>query len=230
MIWDALFDIIGFMIKKNTQQSGKEFRCLYCCCWPLSQLRDPEPSSRVDVQKAATKLCNIATLNSCWSLIQCQVNGIRGSWRLRLCLWKVIIEAEIRMFNQFFFELNMYKIDWILEKKPFTMHEDDDPVLCPIFQFLAIAFADQAFAANDLQSVDQLDNVRVSPSSLPDFSFFIFHWDQSMQNVPVFRQPIQVAEGIRISPDRAWTYENFHSSLKTLGLATGFQASSLFMW
>lgn len=53
------------------------------------------------------------------------------------------------------------------------MHEDDDPVLCPIFQFLAIAFADQAFAANDSQSVDQLDNERVSPSSLPDFSFFI---------------------------------------------------------
>lgn len=195
-----------------------------CCCWPVSQLRDPEPSSRVDVEKAASKLCNIATLNSCWSLIQCQVNGIRGSWRLRLCLWKVIIEAQIRMFNQIFFELNMYKIDWILEKT-FTVHEDDDPVLCQFSSFLQSRSPTKLLPPTIYNLLISLTTCEWAPLRCQ-----IFHWEESMQSVPVFRQPIQVAEGIRTSPDRAWKYENFHSSLKSLGLATGFQASSLFMW
>lgn len=77
------------------------------------------------------------------------------------------------------------------------MHEDYDPVFCPVLHFLATAFADQAFTAEGLQSVDQLDNVRVSPLRCQ-----IFHWKESIQNVPVFRQPIRVAEGIQTSPDR----------------------------
>lgn len=99
------------------------------------------------------------------------------------------------------------------------MHEDDDPVFCPVLQFLAIAFADQAFAADDLQLVEQLRNTRVEPP----LRCQIFNWKESMLDVPVFRQPVQVAEGLRTSPDRAWKYEHFHPSLKTLGLATGFK-------
>lgn len=99
------------------------------------------------------------------------------------------------------------------------MHEDDDPVFCPVLQFLATAFADQAFAAKDLQSVDQLDNVRVSPPRRCQ----IFRWKESIQDIPVFRQPIWVAEETRTLPDRAWKYEHFHSSLRSLGSATGFR-------
>ena len=99
------------------------------------------------------------------------------------------------------------------------MHEDDDSVFCPILQFLAIAFADQAFAAADLQSVEQLRNVRIQPPLRAQ----IFHWKESMKDIPVLRQPIHVAEGTRTSLNRAWKYEQFHSALKTLGLATGFK-------
>ena len=44
-----------------------------------------------------------------------------------------------------------------------------------------------------------------------------------MKDITVLRQPIHVAEGTRTSLDRAWKYEQFHSALKTLGLATGFK-------
>lgn len=78
------------------------------------------------------------------------------------------------------------------------MLEDDDPDFCPGLHFLAIAFANQAFATEDLQSIDQLDNVRMSPP----LRCQIFHCKESIQNVPVFRQPSRVAEGTRTSPDR----------------------------
>lgn len=99
------------------------------------------------------------------------------------------------------------------------MHEDDDPVFCPILQFLALAFADQAFATDDLRSAKQLQNARVQPP----LNCQIFQWKDSILDIPVFRQPVQVAEGVRTSPDRAWQYDHFHPSLKTLGLATGFR-------
>lgn len=41
------------------------------------------------------------------------------------------------------------------------MHEDDDQVLCPILHSLVIAFSDRAFAAEDLQSVEQFQRMRV---------------------------------------------------------------------
>ncbi len=99
------------------------------------------------------------------------------------------------------------------------MHEDDDPVFCPVLQFLAIAFADQAFAIADLLSPEQLQNARVQPL----FHCQIFQWKESILDIPVFCQPIQVTEEMRTSPDRKWQYDNFHPSLKTLGLATGFK-------
>lgn len=41
------------------------------------------------------------------------------------------------------------------------MHEDDDPAL-------AIAFPDQALAAENLQSAEQFQRGRVEPPSMPD--------------------------------------------------------------
>lgn len=99
------------------------------------------------------------------------------------------------------------------------MHEDDDTVFCPVLQFLALAFADQAFATDDLRLAKQLQNARVQPP----LNCQIFQWKESILDIPVFRQPVQVAEGVRTSPDRAWQYDQFHPSLKILGLATGFR-------
>lgn len=99
------------------------------------------------------------------------------------------------------------------------MHEDDDPVFCPVLQFLALAFADQAFATDNLRSAKQLQNARVQPP----LNCQIFQWKELILDIPMFRQPVQVAKGMRTSPDRTWQYDHFHPSLKTLGLATGFK-------
>lgn len=44
-----------------------------------------------------------------------------------------------------------------------------------------------------------------------------------MLNIPVFRQHVKTAEGIRTSPDYAKKYEHFHYSLNILGRTTKFQ-------
>ena len=78
------------------------------------------------------------------------------------------------------------------------MHENDDPVFCPILQFLAIAFADQVFETADLQFIEQFRNVRIQPL----FRCQIFRWKESIKNILVFRSPTGVAERVRTSSDR----------------------------
>lgn len=99
------------------------------------------------------------------------------------------------------------------------MHEDNDPIFCPVLQFLALAFADQAFTTDNLRSAKQLQNAQVQPS----LNCQIFQWKESILDIPVFCQPVQIAEGVRTSLDCAWQYNHFHPSLKILGLATGFR-------
>lgn len=62
------------------------------------------------------------------------------------------------------------------------MHEDNDLVFCPIFQFLTLAFADQAFATVYLRSAKQLQNVRVQPL----LNCQNFQWKESILDILVF--------------------------------------------
>ncbi|KAI9765002.1 MAG: hypothetical protein M1840_007924 [Geoglossum simile] len=101
----------------------------------------------------------------------------------------------------------------------FTIHEDDDPAFCPVLQFLALAFADRAFEASNLQSAQDLRRVRIDPPLMCQ----IFHWKESILDIPVFRQAKRVVGGIMTSPDRAWQYDSFQPSLRILGKATGFK-------
>ena len=41
-------------------------------------------------------------------------------------------------------------------------------------------------------------------------------------DMPVFRAPVQIIKGTRISPDEALTYSQYHEWVKRLGEATGF--------
>lgn len=102
------------------------------------------------------------------------------------------------------------------------MHEDDDPVLCPFLHSLATAFSDRAFAAEDLQSAEQFQRVRVEPS----LRCQIFHWKESMLDVPGSRQSVKTAQAVRTSSDRAWKYERFRLSLKPWVLRPAFKTLS----
>ncbi|KAI9763324.1 MAG: hypothetical protein M1840_000589 [Geoglossum simile] len=106
------------------------------------------------------------------------------------------------------------------QKKPKTylFHEDTNLVFCPITLFLALAFADKAFAAPGLTSPEQLFALKV----LPGLHEQRLPWKESILNVPVFRRSIRSEDGIRVSPNQALPYFDFHYSLKQLGRATGF--------
>ena len=83
-IQDASYNTTGHTIKRYMQQSGKEFKCRYCYCCLLSQIRDLEPFLRVDVRKEVIELYNTATLKLCWFQIQFRADETRGFWRLHL--------------------------------------------------------------------------------------------------------------------------------------------------
>jgi hypothetical protein len=45
----------------------------------------------------------------------------------------------------------------------FLFREEDDPILCPITDILALAFADDAFEAPSLKSPEQIFKLKVKP-------------------------------------------------------------------
>jgi Protein of unknown function (DUF3435) len=47
-------------------------------------------------------------------------------------------------------------------------------------------------------------------------------WKEEMQDVPVFRVPVQTPKGSGTSPDTALPYEKYHEWVKRLGEETGF--------
>lgn len=104
-------------------------------------------------------------------LVSNPMSGERDTWVMKVTF--VFMKGDHRSSNPYvqsdFFWAEHVQ-DWLNLRKNLHCARGRWSGSLPILQFLAIAFADQAFAANDLQSVDQLDNVRVSPSSLPDFS------------------------------------------------------------
>ena len=105
-----------------------------------------------------------------------------------------------------------------MSSKIYLFHEDTNLAFCPITHFLALAFADEAFAAPDLVSPEQLFKLNViaglNEQPLP--------WKKSMRNIPLFRRSVRTKDGVQILPDQALPYSTYHPSLTRLGFATGF--------
>lgn len=91
--------------------------------------------------------------------------------------------------------------------------------LCPISHFLALALADQAFEAQGINSPEDIFRIAVPPyrNSLQ------LRWKPEMLDIPVFRRTIRTVQGMRISPDRALSYDVFNQYLQRLGRNAGLE-------
>ncbi|KAH0545274.1 hypothetical protein FGG08_000573 [Glutinoglossum americanum] len=76
---------------------------------------------------------------------------------------------------------------------------DGNLALCPILQFLALAFADDAFEAEGVYSLEDIFrlNIEAPRNSLQ------LKWKHLRLDSPIFRRTVRISDGIRISPDKA---------------------------
>ena len=105
-----------------------------------------------------------------------------------------------------------------MDSKTYIFHEDDNLALCPVLQFLALAFADDAFEAPNLKSPEHIFQLKVEH---PRESLQL-RWKDSMLETPIFRRAVRTPSGIRTSINKALTYDSFYTYLKRLGRSTGF--------
>ena len=84
---------------------------------------------------------------------------------------------------------------------------------------LALIFADQAFAAPELTSMDQLFRLRIPPGQkqleLP--------LKQEVQGMPVFRRWKSTIHGVQVSEVEALADITFRPQMITLGSVTGME-------
>lgn len=97
----------------------------------------------------------------------------------------------------------------------------DEPclLLCPHLNLLTLIFTDQAFAAPELTSAEQLFRLRIPPGqkqlSIP--------LKETMLHVPLFRRSEFTVNGVRISDDKALPDSILRSRMITLGSVTGME-------
>lgn len=100
----------------------------------------------------------------------------------------------------------------------FVFHEHDELIFCPILHFLALAFADNAFASPHISNLDDIYQIRIE-----NFKESIeLSWKKEMMKVPVFRRPVRRLNGMDISSNMAEQYDHFRTDLLRLGKNAGF--------
>lgn len=101
-------------------------------------------------------------------------------------------------------------------RQTFTIHEDEEqPAFCPIMSFLALAFADKAFKANELLNPGDLQRIQISSP----LRCQKINWKDSILDTPVLRQ----VDKSGVIQACAWKYSSFQKKLVQLGKATGFE-------
>lgn len=82
---------------------------------------------------------------------------------------------------------------------------------------IIIAILDDAFEAN----VRCVEDVLYTRVKAPRRSLQ-FHWKEAIRKMPIFRQAVSTASGIRTSDTNALRYHTYLYYLQRLGLAAGF--------
>lgn len=108
----------------------------------------------------------------------------------------------------------------LLHRTTYIFHErDDNLALCFVSHFLVLALADDAFEAQDINSVEDVFRIRVQA---PRNSLQL-KWKPSVLDVPIFCRAVHTTQGLRISPDRTLLYDTFNQYLQRLGRNAGFE-------
>lgn len=95
---------------------------------------------------------------------------------------------------------------------------DPSLVLSPHVFLLGLILADDAFAAPNLTSAEQLSMLDIRPGT-NQLSLLL---KPSMANIPIFRRSITTAYGTEISENEPLPYTTLLPLCKTLGVLTGF--------
>lgn len=102
----------------------------------------------------------------------------------------------------------------------YIFHErDDNLALCPISHFLALALADHAFDAQGISCAENIFRITV----LSYRNSLQMRWKPEMLDISVFHCVIHTAQGVRISSDRALSYDMFNQYLQRLGRNAGLE-------
>ncbi|PNP56824.1 hypothetical protein THARTR1_03122 [Trichoderma harzianum] len=101
--------------------------------------------------------------------------------------------------------------------KTFILTEVDALIFDPIILMIIIGILDNAFDAN-IKSVDDIYRVRVQQ---PRRSYE-FRWKEEKMEIPIFRQAVMTAAGVRTSETIALRYHTYLYYLQRLGINAGF--------
>lgn len=95
---------------------------------------------------------------------------------------------------------------------------DETLSFSPHVFLLGLLFCDQAFAAYNLVSAEELSRLTIPPGrdELP------LRLKQSLDNIPVFRKAVRTVHGWDISPDEPLPYATLLPWIRKLGEITGF--------
>ncbi len=103
----------------------------------------------------------------------------------------------------------------------FVFYEHDCLMFCPVLHMLALAFADNAFASDEIQSAQDIYNL-----TIPDFKESIhLKWKSEWMCRPIFRRACSTIDGPVTSLIKALPHASYASYLSALALGAGFRAS-----
>ena len=95
---------------------------------------------------------------------------------------------------------------------------DGSLIFSPHVFFLGVLFHDQAFAAYNLTSQEELSRLYIEPgrNELP------LRLNKKLDNIPVFRKAVRTPNGWAISDDEPLPYSTLLPWIRALGQITGF--------
>ena len=96
-----------------------------------------------------------------------------------------------------------------MNRKTYTFNLDDSPFFCIIIPFITIAFDDDAF-----------DKLPGEPAVTPEMILRLkvrqglncqpIRITEDLMDVPMFRMPVSVGDGLQTSPTEAVQYNRYH--------------------
>jgi hypothetical protein len=95
---------------------------------------------------------------------------------------------------------------------------DETLSFSPHVFLLGLLFCDQAFAAYNLVSAEELSRLTIPPGR----DELRLRLKRTLDNIPVFRKAVRTVHGWDISPDEPLPYPTLFPWIRTLGEITGF--------
>lgn len=141
-------------------------------------------------------------------MMEVSLKFMKGKWKIRsVCwTWNEALSTRTRVLTR--------------DRTTYIFHEQDDNLaLCPILNFLALAFTDDAFDSGQIQLVEDIFWVYV-PLYCKSLKI---QWKPQRLDVPVFCRADCMLFGACSSPDCVLQYNAFNQLCQQLGCYAGLE-------